>query len=103
MKNIAISTALALLTSMVAAAPTPASASIFPIKFIGAADGQFTQSFTAGGRVIDITNPLSISKIYNPSGFTCFIFGVHGSNTVVPAGRIVDVGPPQTQDYGFCN
>ncbi|KAL8853300.1 MAG: hypothetical protein Q9221_001776 [Calogaya cf. arnoldii] len=105
MKAIAISTTLALLTSMVAAAPAPvpASASGIQIRFIGAADGQFTQGFPANGVTIGIHNPLSISKIYKSGGVTCQFNGIDRGITVVPAGQTVDVGPPQTQISGYCN
>lgn len=48
-------------------------------------------------------NNLSVSKIYNTGGATCYFYGIDGSFTVVGNGATVDVGPPQTQVYGFCN
>ncbi|KAI4122431.1 MAG: hypothetical protein LQ338_005822 [Usnochroma carphineum] len=105
MKAISISMALALLTSMVSAAPAPAAASPpyqIEVKFIGAAEGQFTQYFLTNGYGSGIYNPLSVSKINNPGGATCYFYGVDGSQTTVPSGATVDVGPPQQQSYGYC-
>ncbi|KAL8724726.1 MAG: hypothetical protein Q9166_007787 [cf. Caloplaca sp. 2 TL-2023] len=105
MKAFTISTALALLTSLVSAAPAPQGGSPpyqIAINFIGAADGQFTQYFSTNGFGSGIYNPLSVSKISNPGGATCYFYGVDGSQTTVPSGQTVDVGPPQQQTYGFC-
>ena len=59
MKAFTIS-ALALLTSMVSAAPSPVAASSssgsIAIKFIGAADAQFTQYFSTQGFSYAICN-----------------------------------------------
>ncbi|KAL8774446.1 MAG: hypothetical protein Q9209_000819 [Squamulea sp. 1 TL-2023] len=105
MKTFAITTALALLTSMVSAAPAPASPGApyqIGITFIGAAEGKFTQYFFTNGYGSGIYDPLSVSKISNPGGATCYFYGIDGSFTVVPSGATVDVGPPQTQTYGYC-
>ncbi|KAL8717875.1 MAG: hypothetical protein Q9225_004928 [Loekoesia sp. 1 TL-2023] len=108
MKAFTISTTLALLTSLVAAAPAPAPAAAasslyqIPITFIGAADGKFTQYFFTNGYGSGIYNNLSVSKISNPGGATCYFYGIDGSFTVVSSGATVDVGPPQTQTYGYC-
>ncbi|KAL8910047.1 MAG: hypothetical protein Q9171_004642 [Xanthocarpia ochracea] len=107
MKVFAIS-ALALLTSMVSAAPAPAPAAAgsapyqIGITFIGAAEGRFTQYFFTNGQGSSIYDRLSVSKIANPGGATCYFYGIDGSFTVVPSGATVDVGPPQTQTYGYC-
>ncbi|KAL8991134.1 MAG: hypothetical protein Q9169_007937, partial [Polycauliona sp. 2 TL-2023] len=93
MKTFAITTALALLTSMVSAAPTtPPTGNLSPpnyilITFIGAAEGRFTQGFPANFYGSSIYNPLSVSKISNPGGATCIFYGVDGSFTTVPSGQ----------------
>ncbi|KAI4230492.1 MAG: hypothetical protein L6R40_008011 [Gallowayella cf. fulva] len=105
MKAFTISTTLALLTSLVSAAPAPAGASApyqIGITFIGAADAKFTQYFLTNGYGSGIYNPLSVSKISNPGGATCYFFGINGSQTQVPSGATVDVGPPQQLSYGYC-
>ncbi|KAL8790073.1 MAG: hypothetical protein Q9213_000775 [Squamulea squamosa] len=109
MKTFAITAALALLTSVVSAAPAPAPAPAsgsapyqVGITFIGAAEGRFTQYFFTNGYGSGIYNNLSVSKISNSGGATCYFYGVDGSFTVVPSGATVDVGPPQTQTYGYC-
>ncbi|KAL9011690.1 MAG: hypothetical protein Q9173_003484 [Seirophora scorigena] len=121
MKAFTISTALALLTSLVSAAPaiTPHEARQFQaqITFIGAADGVFYQSVPTDGSVFSITlsvpatsvpnlipaaNPLSVSKIRSEGGATCSFTGIDGSSTVVVGAQTVDVGPPQTQISGSC-
>ncbi|CAL8583672.1 hypothetical protein XPA_009293 [Xanthoria parietina] len=106
MKTTAISAAVALLASVVSAAPAEPAASYtpnaIPITFIGAAEGQFTQYINTNYYGNSIYNPLSVSKISNPGSVTCFFYGTQGSFTTVPAGATVDVGPPQTQYYGYC-
>ncbi|KAL8796079.1 MAG: hypothetical protein Q9182_007436 [Xanthomendoza sp. 2 TL-2023] len=105
MKAFTISTTLALLASMVAATPVPAEASAayqVGVTFLGAADGRFVQYFSTNGYGSPIYNPLSISKITNPGGATCTFYGINNSVTVVRGGQTVDVGPPQTQTYGYC-
>ncbi|KAI4230698.1 MAG: hypothetical protein LQ349_006091 [Xanthoria aureola] len=104
----AVSAALALMTSMVSAAPNPPTAELSPpyqiaVNFIGAANARFTQYFNTNGFGSTIYNNLSVSKIYNTGGATCYFYGIDGSFTVVGNGATVDVGPPQTQVYGFCN
>ncbi|KAI4167396.1 MAG: hypothetical protein LQ343_007249 [Gyalolechia ehrenbergii] len=103
MKAFTISTAVALLASLASAAPAASSLYQIPVVFIGAADAQFTQYFLSNGIGSGIYNPLSVSKINNPGGVTCYFFGVDGSQTVVGPGATVDVGPPQTQTFGYCN
>ncbi|CAO1596922.1 hypothetical protein XANCAGTX0491_000749 [Xanthoria calcicola] len=109
MKITAISAAVALLASVVSAAPagpaasyTPNGPNAIPITFIGAAEGRFTQYINSNYYGSSIYNPLSVSKISNPGSVTCFFYGTQGSFTTVPAGATVDVGPPQTQYYGYC-
>ncbi|KAI4181664.1 MAG: hypothetical protein L6R41_006480 [Letrouitia leprolyta] len=105
MKAFTISTAVALLASLASAAPNAARSSPayqVPITFIGAADGQFTQYFFTNGVGSGIYNSLSVSKITNPGSVNCYFYGVDGSYTVVAPGATVDVGPPQTQTYGYC-
>lgn len=102
MKAFTISTAVALLASLASAAPASSSSYQVPITFIGAADGQFTQYFFTNGVGSGIYNNLSISKITNPGSVNCYFYGVDGSYTVVAPGATVDVGPPQTQTYGYC-
>ncbi|KAL8937026.1 MAG: hypothetical protein Q9216_004632 [Gyalolechia sp. 2 TL-2023] len=102
MKAFTISTAVAFLASLAAAAPASSSVYQVPIIFIGAADAQFTQYFLTNGIGSGIYNPLSISMISNPGSVTCYFFGIDGSQTVVAPGATVDVGPPQTQTYGYC-
>lgn len=61
MKAFTISTTLALLTSLVSAAPAPAGASApyqIGITFIGAADAKFTQYFLTNGYGSGICKPL---------------------------------------------
>ncbi|KAL8653768.1 MAG: hypothetical protein Q9210_001904 [Variospora velana] len=127
MKTFTISAALALLTSLVSAAPatTPHEARQFQaqITFIGAADGSFTQSVPTDGslftirpssspasmflqtsvaNLISAANPLSVSKISSQGGATCGFSGIDGSLTVLVGAQTVDVGPPQTQISGSC-
>ncbi|KAL9020575.1 MAG: hypothetical protein Q9185_002161 [Variospora sp. 1 TL-2023] len=106
MKTFTISAALALLTSLVSAAPatTQYEARQFQaqITFIGAADGVFTQSVPTDGSLFTITNPLSVSKISSQGGATCGFSGIDGSLTVLVGAQTVDVGPPQTQISGSC-
>ncbi|KAJ5287332.1 hypothetical protein N7478_003018 [Penicillium angulare] len=73
------------------------------VTFIGAADGEFMQSFPVGGGSVQISNPLSISHIETDvSGFVCTFYGVDSSITTVSGAELVDVGPPQTQVSGTC-
>ncbi|KAL8962896.1 MAG: hypothetical protein Q9193_000773 [Seirophora villosa] len=106
MKAFTISAALALLTSLVSAAPatTPHEARQFQaqITFIGAADGVFYQSVPTDGSVFSISNPLSVSMIRSAGGATCTFNGIDGSSTTVVGAQTVDVGPPQTQISGSC-
>ncbi|CAF9941523.1 MAG: hypothetical protein HETSPECPRED_003635 [Heterodermia speciosa] len=115
MKAFTIS-ALAVLTSMVSAAPAvttslavptaaaiPSSSGSIAITFIGAADAQFTQSFSTEGFSYPIYNTLSVSKISNPGGATCYFYGQDLKRAAtVPSGLTVDVGPPQQLLYGYC-
>ncbi|KAJ5503686.1 hypothetical protein N7463_006560 [Penicillium fimorum] len=73
------------------------------VTFIGAADGQFTQSFPSNGEWVQIMNPLSISHIQTSTdGVTCVFNGIDHSVTTVVGTQLVDVGPPQTQISGSC-
>ncbi|OOF95033.1 hypothetical protein ASPCADRAFT_208646 [Aspergillus carbonarius ITEM 5010] len=73
------------------------------VTFIGAADAQFTQDFPIDGSVVKITNPLSISHIYDATkGTVCTFDGIDHSVTTVTGVGQVDVGPPQTQVQGSC-
>ncbi|PYI09717.1 hypothetical protein BO78DRAFT_394637 [Aspergillus sclerotiicarbonarius CBS 121057] len=74
------------------------------ITFIGAAGAQFTQDFPIDGSVVKITNPLSISHIYDGTkGTVCTFDGIDHSVTTVAGVSQVDVGPPQTQVQGSCH
>ncbi|KAI4192895.1 MAG: hypothetical protein LQ346_004094 [Caloplaca aetnensis] len=105
MKTFSIATALAVLTSLAAATPTPASPpyDFVQITFLGAADASFIQYFQTNGYGSGIYNVLSVSKITNPSNrATCYFYGVDGSQTTVSPGTTADVGPPQQLSYGYC-
>ncbi|RAK95958.1 uncharacterized protein BO80DRAFT_367574 [Aspergillus ibericus CBS 121593] len=74
------------------------------ITFIGAAGAQFTQDFPIDGSTVKITNPLSISQIYDGTkGTVCTFNGIDHSVTTVTGVGQVDVGPPQTQVQGSCH
>ncbi|KAI4154445.1 MAG: hypothetical protein L6R39_001386 [Caloplaca ligustica] len=102
MKAFTAATAFALLTSLVSAAPQASYPYQIGITFIGAADAKFVQYFATNGYGSGVYNPLSVSKISNPGGANCYFYGIDGSVTNVPSGQTVDVGPPQTQTYGYC-
>jgi len=77
--------------------------------FIGAGPDPptYSQIFVTGGTVQSIDNPLSVSQIRisddsGPGGIVCTFFGIDGSETVVPGGETVDVGPPQAQVSATC-
>ena len=51
---------------------------------------------------LNIVNPLSVSKIQSLGGAICTFYGKDGSVTTTVGAQTVDVGPPQTQNFGFC-
>ncbi|KAL8909402.1 MAG: hypothetical protein Q9207_000237 [Kuettlingeria erythrocarpa] len=106
MKVFTISTAIALMASLAAAAPAAtqpeARQVLITIAFIGAADGVFYQTELADGSSFGVYNPLSISHIQVLGGATCTFTGIDGSVTTVTGDSTVDVGRPQTQIQGTC-
>ncbi|KAI4202468.1 MAG: hypothetical protein LQ350_002551 [Teloschistes chrysophthalmus] len=118
MKTLIITTAIALLTSMVTADPAAQagnSASQVSIEYHGAepnalrydteaTDGQFFYI------AIKLTIPpvhnadvdFSVSKIRVDGDGICTFFGTDKSVTQVPDGNVRDVGPPQTLYGGYC-
>lgn len=105
MKTFTIATALIAAAGFAAAAPAPQASgpAWVSVTFEGAAGANFAQSFPVNGIAQGIANPLSISHIQFNGGATCYFYGINDSQTKVgPGAETVDVGPPQTQTYGYC-
>ncbi|KAL8705335.1 MAG: hypothetical protein Q9201_001534 [Fulgogasparrea decipioides] len=103
MKVFAISAALALLTSVVSAAPAvEARSPLAHVTFIGAADAADSQDVPTDGSFFYVYSSLSASKIRGDAGATCYFYGIDGSFTVTYGGETKDVGPPQRQYGGYC-
>ncbi|KAI4254032.1 MAG: hypothetical protein LQ352_003337 [Teloschistes flavicans] len=106
MKALVISTAFALLTSVVSAHPATKPHSTYSevsIQYQGAGPGALRYETAAtDGKFFFIDVPFSVSKIRMDGAGTCTFIGTDKSITTLPAGNTKDVGSPQMQFGGYC-
>ncbi|PSS03528.1 hypothetical protein BD289DRAFT_478376 [Coniella lustricola] len=95
----------ALFAALVAASPAAVKRGEVTLVYWAAADNTFTVSVPIGSSV-SVDSDLSFSSISSssPGNTVCTSYGVDGSVTVLFGSQSdVDIGPPQVQEYVFCN